>query len=71
MSWMQPVYSDMAAEIGYDDSNQEMLVRWARSGKMSAYKGVPEDMAQECANAPSVGAFLNEFIKPNYPHRYV
>lgn len=70
MSWLRPVYSEMASEIGYDDQTNELIVKWASSGKTSAYKGVSEDMALQCANAASVGQFLNSEIKPNYPHRY-
>lgn len=69
MSWMKSVYSSMASEIGYDPDTKEMIVRW-NNGKTSAYKDVPEDVAQECANAPSVGQYLNSEIKPNYSHRY-
>jgi hypothetical protein len=69
MSWTKAVYSSMVSEIGYDDEAEELVVRWAR-GKESGYKGVPEDVAIECANAPSVGEYINSEIKPSYPHRY-
>lgn len=71
MSWMKPVYSSMVAEVGYDTETKELLVRWARSGKISAYTDVPEDVAVDCSNAASVGEFINSEIKPNYGHRYV
>jgi hypothetical protein len=70
MSWMKSVFSSMVSEVGYDDETQELLVRWARGGKMSAYAGVSEDTALEVANAASVGEYLNSEIKPNYGHRY-
>jgi hypothetical protein len=60
----------MVSEIGYDDQSGELLVRWAKSGKMSAYQGVPEETAVEASMAASVGEFLNSEIKPNYGHRY-
>lgn len=71
MSWTQQVYSEMATEVGYDSDTQEMLVTWKRSGKTTAYSGVPEDKALECANAASVGSFINSEIKPYYQFRYV
>ena len=72
MSWMRSVYSDMAAEIGYDSDAQELLVVWKKSGKTSAYgPDFPEGAAEACANAPSVGQFLNSEVKPFYQHRYV
>lgn len=70
MSWTQPVYSSMVSEIGYDDKTQELLVTWAKSRKVSAYKGVPEDLALQVANALSVGSMINSEIKDFYSHRY-
>jgi hypothetical protein len=61
----------MVAEVGYDDDLKAMVVRWARSGKTSAYIGVPEDVAVDCSKAASVGEFINSDIKPNYEHRYI
>lgn len=69
MTWFKSVFSSNVSEIGYDPDTQELLVRW-NSGKVSAYKGATEDEAQQAANAPSVGQFLNSEIKPNYSHRY-
>ena len=59
----------MAFEIGYDSDTRELLVTW-NSGKRSAYAGVPEELAHQLANAPSVGTMLNNEIKPFYSHRY-
>ena len=70
MSWMKPVYSSMVSEIGYDDQSGELLVRWAKSGKMSSYQGVSEETAVEASMAASVGEFVNSEIKPNFSHRY-
>jgi len=70
MSWKQTVYSSNVEEIGYDEDRQEMTVRW-KSGKVSAYSGVPEELAQQVANAPSVGSMLNSDIKNQYSHRYI
>ena len=68
MSWMKSVFSSMASEVGYDDDTGEVVVRW-NSGKELGYKA-PEDVATECANAASVGQYINSELKPNYPHRY-
>jgi KTSC domain len=70
MSWSQSVFSSMASEIAYDSDSNELLVTWAKSGKVSAYQGVPEDVALRLANAPSVGQMINDEIKPNYSHSY-
>jgi len=39
------------------------------SGKAYAYAGVPEDVARDTANAPSVGEYINENIKGRYSYR--
>lgn len=70
MSWMKSVYSSNATEVGWDENTEELLVVWKKSGKTSAYSGVPEDVALACANAPSVGQFINTEVKPFYGHRY-
>jgi hypothetical protein len=56
-------------QIGYREEAQEMTVAWSK-GKVSVYSGVPEELALQVANAPSVGSILNSDIKPYYAHRY-
>jgi hypothetical protein len=70
MSWSQFVFSSVVSEVGYDSDTGELLITWSRSGKVSAYQGVPEDVAQRLANAPSVGQMINDEIKPYYGHYY-
>jgi hypothetical protein len=67
--WSKSVYSSNVTEIGYDPETKEMSVTWTR-GKRSVYSGVPEELAEQLVNAPSVGSMLNEEIKPYYAHRY-
>ena len=73
MSWSRSVYSASGnvSEVGYDSDAQELLVTWTKSGKTSAYAGVSEDVAEACSRAPSVTSYVNDEIKPFYPHRYV
>jgi len=70
MSWARSVFSSMVSEVGYDSDTSELLITWAKSGKVSVYLDVPEDVADQCARAPSVGNFVNSVIKPFYQHRY-
>lgn len=67
--WSKPVYSSNVAEIGYREKDAEMVVTWNK-GRTSVYSPVPEEIALQCANAPSVGSFLNTEIKPYFGHRY-
>ena len=68
--WTKPVFSSNANEIGYREDGSEMTVAWAKGGRVSVYWPVPEELAQQVANAPSVGSILNSDIKPYYSHRY-
>ena len=70
MSWSQSVFSSNVSEVGYDSDSGELLVTWSKSGKTSAYQGVPEDVALKLANAPSVGKMINDEIRPYFQHRY-
>ena len=67
--WTKSVYSSNVQEIGYDEAKRELYVTWTR-GKRSVYSGVPEELAADLANAPSVGTMLNAEVKPYFQHRY-
>jgi len=72
MTWMKPVYSSMVSEVGWDDATAELLVKWANSGKVSAYGGFDEAKAYELASAPSVGQMvITEIKNSGARHRYV
>jgi len=70
VSWSRSVYSSNVSEVGYDSDTEELSITWLKSGKVSAYACVPEDVAEACSRAPSVGSFINSEIKPFYQHRY-
>ena len=70
MTWTQDVFSTNVRSVGYDDTTNDLIITW-NSGRVSAYAGVPEETAAQCANAASVGNFLNMEIKPNFAHRYL
>ena len=67
--WSKSVYSSNVSNIGYDPDTKELVVTWSK-GKRSIYSGVPEELAEQLVNAPSVGSMLNAEIKPYYAHRY-
>jgi hypothetical protein len=64
------VFSSNVNRIGYDDESQTLLVEW-KSGKTSAYEGVPADVADQASRNWSVGRFINDHVKNNYQHKYV
>jgi hypothetical protein len=63
---MQPVISTNVAEIGYDESAEEVYVDFITSG-LYAYRGVPLHVWQEFEAAESKGGFVNQILKPGYP----
>jgi len=69
-SFQQDVYSSMAQSVSYDADSQTMVITF-NNGKSYAYAGVPEDVARDTANAPSVGEYINENIKGRYNYRRV
>lgn len=71
MSWMKSVFSEMVSEVGWDEDTGDLIVVWKKSAKRSAYSNVPEDVALQLSQAPSVGQMINMDIKPFYGHRYI
>lgn len=69
MDWEHDVYSTTASKIGYNSETFELFVTW-KNGKRSVYSGVPQDVAEQVAFAPSVGQALNSRVKDAYSHRY-
>ena len=67
--WSKSVYSSNVQEVGYDPDTKELSITWTK-GKRSIYSGVPEELAEQLVNAPSVGSMLNEEVKPYFSHRY-
>ena len=70
MGWTQNVNSTMAQSVGWDSDTDEIIITWS-NGRVSAYSGGTEDLADQCSRAASVGDFINSEIKPSLSHRYV
>lgn len=67
--WSKSVYSSNVSEVGYDPETKELAVTWTK-GKRSIYSGVPEELAEQLVNAPSVGSMMRTEIIPYFSHRY-
>ncbi len=63
-TWMKPVLSEMIAEVGWDEENQELLVTFLKKGRTAAYKGFDEGTADQLRRAASVGSMFLSEIKP-------
>ena len=66
---MREVYSSVVHSIGYEDGN--LHVRWARTGRVSVYKDVPPELADQVMNAPSIGSALRDVIQNTFEHQYI
>lgn len=69
-NWTVQVYSTNVAQVGYDEATKSLIIHWVK-GRISAYEGVPEELALELSKAPSVGSMLSTEIKGKFPHRYL
>lgn len=67
---MKPVSSSNVSEIGYNEENQEVYVRFL-NGSLYLYKGVPQFEFDGLFNAPSVGSYLHRNYKNAYPYERV
>lgn len=63
---MQYVDSSNIEAIGYDSDNQELHVRFLKSGETYVYYGVDEWVFQEFLQADSKGRYLNANIRDSY-----
>lgn len=70
IEWREIPISSNVAALGYSDDPPALLVRWVK-GRVSMYLGVPRNMFEEGVRAPSVGSWLNQFVKGHYDHQYV
>ena len=62
---MPRVSSSAVREVDYDGENRELFVTFAGGGEY-AYLDVPEERYDELLEAPSIGACVNQRIKPFY-----
>ena len=66
----RPVRSSSVAAVGYDEALAELHVEYA-SGEVYVYAMVPRSVYRRLLQADSVGAFVNQEVKPVYPGRHL
>lgn len=64
---MIPVSSSYIGEVGYDEENQILYVRFL-NGSLYIYKEVPDYEFDDLLNASSKGQFLHYNIKYEYEY---
>jgi hypothetical protein len=67
---MTPVSSSDVAELGYDEPNQVVYVRFLDDG-LYIYKGVPQYEYERLLYASSIGSYLYRNIKNVYPYERI
>jgi hypothetical protein len=67
---MIPVNSSNVAEVGYDDANQSVYVRFLDGG-LYVYRGVPQFAFDGLLNASSVGSYLHRNFKNVYAYERI
>lgn len=67
---MIPVSSSNIAEVGYDETDQFVYVRFL-DGSLYVYKGVNQMEFDGLLNAPSVGSYLHRNFKNVYPYERI
>ena len=68
MPEMHPVDSTNIEAIGYDESSQELYVRFLESGDTYVYFGVEEWVFDEMMQSDSKGGYLNQEVKGSYDY---
>jgi hypothetical protein len=67
---MHAVSSSNVAELGYDEENQMVYVRF-QNGTLYTYSNVPKYEYDALDNATSIGSYLNRNFKNVYPYQMI
>ena len=62
--------SSVIKAMNYNPALRVLRITYV-SGKTYDYLGVPSEVMEEMKKAPSKGTFLNQWIKGNYPYKYI
>ena len=65
-SLLKPVDSTCFSEVGYDSSNETLVVEFLDSGSIYAYYNVPKSEYKDLVGADSIGGYYNTSIKGQY-----
>jgi hypothetical protein len=60
-----PVVSSNVVSIGYGVESRILEVEYS-SGGVYQYSNVPPEIARDVLNAPSIGKYLNQYVKKLY-----
>ena len=67
MPQMKSVFSSHISQVGYEDGQLHVIYK---NGKSGYYEGVPEDVAANILNAPSIGSALHQSVRGQFDWKY-
>jgi hypothetical protein len=67
---MIPVSSSNIESIGYDESNEQVYVRFL-NGSLYVYRSVPIHEFESLRDSPSLGSYLHRSYKNVFPYERV
>lgn len=65
-----PVRSSLIRSVGYVIADQLLEVQF-HNGAIYHYRDVPEEVYTALRKAPSLGSYLNQHIRDQYPYEQV
>lgn len=68
---LREVESSAVTRVGYDEREQSLYVEFKPKRELYRYLTVPEERYGELLEAASIGGYVNQEIKPNYPYEKV
>jgi hypothetical protein len=66
----QPVESSVIRSVGYEQATSVLEIEF-HTDKVYRYFAVPRTVYQGLLDAPSAGAYFNEFVRDRYPDERV
>jgi hypothetical protein len=67
---MRNVFSSHVDQIGYDEDARELHVAF-QTGRTAVYRGVPQEVARDVMEAPSIGEAMWNSIRGKFPFGYL
>jgi len=68
---LRRVKSSAVKAVGYDPERGWLEVRWIGQARVYRYSGVAAEVYEELLQAESIGAYVNERVKPHYLYEIV
>jgi len=64
---LRKIVSSNLEAVGYDEGQQQLVIRFKKAKHVWGYNGVSRDLYEQFMAAPSKGVFFAQRIKNQYP----